>query len=213
MAIKISIGLAAGFIALAPATAQSPVPSGACELHIWPGAGLGSVYSGLFHGGIVNGAVTGRDGYPAITVAPIDTANQVELLRRSGLRDQLHLSDYQTTVHDEALSSRVMRTSAVRIAPSSAPCYAEFIVDSVVFQQDIVDGSYLKILFRYRDFTTEPAPRRVFSTWTKTRLTLLPPTPTTDMAAAAAELRAAFTNDVALFASALAKPPKTKASH
>lgn len=213
MVFKVSIGLAAAFIACFPAAAQSSSSDGACELHIWPGAGLNSVYSGVFHGGIVNGAVTGRDGYPTLAVEPIDTANQVELLRSAALRDQLNLAKYQPIVHEEALSSRLMRTSVARIAPSSAPCYAEFIVDSVFFQQDIVDGSYLKILFRYRDFTTEPAPRRVFSTWTKTRLTLLPPTPTTDMVAAGAELRAAFTRDVALFASALAKPSKTKASH
>ncbi|MEG3174991.1 hypothetical protein U1872_02020 [Sphingomonas sp. RB3P16] len=142
--------------------------------------------------------------------APIDTANQVELLRSLALRDLLHLPDYQPIVHDEALPSRVMRTSISRIAPSSASCYAEFVVDSVFFQQDIVDGSYLKILFRYRDFTTDPTPRRVFSTWTKTKLTLLPPKPGTDMDAAAAELRAAFAHDVSLFAAALSKPPKAK---
>ena len=184
--------------------------AGSCELHVWPGSGLNSIYSGWFHGGIVNGAVTGRDGYPAIPAEPIDTANQVVLLKDSQPNIILQQQSSRVIFHDAALPSRTIRTATTRIDPSSAPCYAEFIVDDVFFQQDIVDGSFLKILFRYREFGTEAAPRKAFGTWVKTKLVLLPPKPGTDVEAAASELRSAFSNNVKLFAAALLKPAKKK---
>lgn len=188
------------------------MPIADCELHVWPGAGLNSVFSGWLHGGIVNGAVTGRDGYPSVPSEPISTQNQAELLAQAQPQMLLHRPEYRLVLHGDALPSRTIRTTATRIAPASSACYAELIVDSVVFQQDWVDGSFLKVLFRYRDFGTDPAPRRTFGAWVKTKLLLLPPKPGADMTAAAAELRAAFSKDIALFATALAKPPKDKTS-
>ncbi|WP_353205380.1 hypothetical protein, partial [Sphingomonas sp.] len=162
---------AAAVLSLAtPVSMQSNIastPSG-CELHVWPGSGLSSIYSGWFHGGIVNGAVTGRDGYPVVPSGPIGTANQVELLKSGQPNVVLGQADSRVVFHDTALPSRTIRTAATRIDPSTAPCYAEFIVDDVFFQQDIVDGSFLKILFRYREFGTDTAPRKVFGTWVKT---------------------------------------------
>ena len=201
--------------ALFSATPLKPVANAAdaairCELHVWPGSGLNSIYSGWFHGGIVNGAVTGRDGYPTVPTEPIDTANQVELLKAVQPNIALQQPDSRVIFHDAALPSRTIRSATTRIDPSIAPCYSELIVDDVFFQQDIVDGSFLKILFRYREFGTDAAPRKTFGTWVKTRLLLFPPTPATDMAAAAAELRSAFSNDVKLFAAALLKPAKNK---
>lgn len=159
---------------------------------------------------LLNGAVTGRDGYPTVPTEPIDTVNQVELLKAVKPNIALQQPDSRVIIHDAALPSRTIRSATTRIDPSIAPCYSELIVDDVFFQQDIVDGSFLKILFRYREFGTDAAPRKTFGTWVKTRLVLFPPTPATDMAAAAAELRSAFSNDVKLFAAALLKPAKNK---
>lgn len=196
---------------IAPVTcfAQSAPVTADCELHVWPGAGLNSIYNGWFHGGIVNGAVTGRDGYAAVPSEPINTRAQADLLAKAQLQDLLKQPGYRLVLHPEALPSRTIRSTATRIAPV-AGCYAELVVDTVVFQQDWVDGSFLKVLFRYRDFGSDSLPRRSFGAWVKTRLLLLPPKPDTDMAAAAAEVRAAFSNDIALFAAALLKPPKDK---
>ena len=177
---------------------------------MWPGSGLNSVYSGWFHGGIVNGAVNGRDGYPVIPSEPIDSANQVALLKKSDLSVVLKQPAARIIFHDAPLPSRTIRTTATRIEATAVPCYAEFIVDDVFFQQDLVDGSFLKILFRYRQFGADAAPEKVFGTWVKTRLRLLPPKPETDLTAAADELRSAFSNNIQLFGEALNKPAKTK---
>lgn len=194
-----------------PVDPQPPGPSAAtCELHVWPGSGLNSIYGGWFHGGIVDGAVTGRDGYPVVPTEPVSTPRQVELLTKARPQMLLRQPDDRLVVHTEALASRTIRTGTARIDSSRAPCYAELIVDDVFFQQDVVDGSFLKVLFRYREFGTDAAPRRTFGTWVKTRLALLPPKPETDPTAAAGELQAAFTHDVTLFAEALLKPPGNK---
>ncbi|WP_404369791.1 hypothetical protein AB5I39_00210 [Sphingomonas sp. MMS24-J45] len=203
---------AAALALVSPADTQTVDGGSAerCELHVWPGSGLSSIYSGWFHGGIVNGAVTGRDGYPTVPTEPIDTVNQVELLKAAKLNILIQQPNSRVIYHDVALPSRTIRTATTRIDPSTAPCYAEFIVDDVFFQQDIVNGSFLKVLFRYRAFGTGATPDKTFGTWVKTRLLLLPPKPDTDMAAAATEVRSAFSNNVKLFAAALLKPAKNK---
>lgn len=181
-----------------------------CELHVWPATGLNSVYSGWFHGGIVNGAVTGRDGYPEVPADPVDTAAQVSLLSAAHPQDALQRGSDRLIVHSTALSSREIRSATTRLEASTAPCYAELIVDDVFLQQDIVDGAYLKTLFRYRQFGIGALPERVFGTWVKTRLALFPPKSPADLPASQQEFKTAFTNNIALFAVALRKPPKPK---
>lgn len=89
------VGLAAATSLLfAPITdGTPPADETGCELHVWPGSGLNSIYSGWFHGGIVNGAVTGRDGYPVVPTEPIDTPDQVELLAKAAPQNLLGRPD------------------------------------------------------------------------------------------------------------------------
>lgn len=213
-------GLLAAAVAVAcvtgTAAAQQPDKAGAgppregCELHIWPSQGLRSVYHGWFRGAINDGAVTGRDGYPVVPADPVDTAQQVKLMHTLDVPTAIGLAGYKQVIHDTALDTRSIRTSTTRLTNSPSPCYAELIADDVFFQQDVVTGRYLKILFRYRDFGADPSPRRVFGTFVETELKVFPPTAPEQNAAALDELHAAFVGNFAKFAVALNKPPKTK---
>ena len=195
---------------VAPSPRTAPTPAIDCELHVWPGSDLGSIYYGWFHGGIVNGQVTGRKGYPLVPPKVIDTAEQVVLLRQARLQTLFNRPDYKLEVHTEALSSRTIRTSTTRIGPAEPTCYAELLVDDVFLQQDVIGGTYLKVLFRFRDFGAAATPQRTFSSWVQTQLTLFPPNKPEQLDAGISEVRAAYANDIALFAKAALKPPKQK---
>jgi hypothetical protein len=204
------IFIAAAMLA-APAAQDSAQPAGgACELHVWPGSGLGSVYHGWFHGGIVNGAVTGRDGYPQVPPNPIDTPAQRELLEAAQPQRLLQLDGHRLVMHDEALSSRVIRSTPGRIDPSASACYAELIVDDVMLQQDWVNGSFLRVSFRYRDFGAGQTPSRAFGTWVKAPLAGFSPKRPLDADKLPEEFRSAFARNISLFADALRKPAKKR---
>lgn len=189
----------------------TPESQAACELHVWPGSKLGSVYSGWVRGGIVNGAVTGREGYPRTPADAINTAEQAELLEQAELPALLKLDTYRVVMHPEALASSVIRRSPSRIAASDSPCYAELIVDDVMMQHDaFITGKFLKVLFRYREFGTDPAPTRTFGTWVQTRLVKFPPALPEEEEAALAEIKLAFAKNIVAFAAALRAPAKKR---
>ncbi|MBP7136596.1 MAG: hypothetical protein KBA57_09560 [Sphingomonadaceae bacterium] len=198
-------------------TAQDASPSSlpqACELHVWPSSGLRSIYHGWWHGGIVDGAVTQRDGYPPVPADPIDSRLQANLLSQLDLPGTLGLAQFKTVIHEEPLASREARSGSARLVASQTPCYAELIADDVFFQQDVVNGSSLKTLFRFRDFGDAQSPLRSFSTWARTPLKLFPPKTPADNEPSLTELQGAYRNNAVLFGGYLAKamlPPKGKA--
>ncbi len=182
----------------------------ACELHVWPSPGLRSTYYGWFHGGIVDGAVDGREGYPAVPADPIDSAAQAQLLGSLDLPALFHLPGHRLVVHTPTSPGGVTGAPNGRLAASASPCYAELITQDVFFQQDVITGRYLKTLFRFRDFEASTAPQRVFGTWTQTGLAAFPSQREEDAVAAEAELRQAFQANVTAFAAYLLKPRKSK---
>ena len=206
--------LSAGICASAANAQETNAPAAGCELHIWPSGPLNSVYSGWFHGGIVNGAVTGRDGYPEVPADPLGSASQVSLLAGAQPHALIGRNSYRLVVHDAPLTSRAIRTMPGRLTSTDIPCYAELIVDDVFLQQDVFHGSFLKSSLRYRDFGdgTAPAatPTRVFGTWVKTELKLFPPKQGANLTAASDELKNAYVQNLTLFAAALNKPAKAK---
>ena len=71
--------------ALAQVSPPLPEAQGAgseCEFHVWPGSNLRSVYSGWLHGGIVDGAVNGREGYNPLPPDPLPPGKQLNELRQ-----------------------------------------------------------------------------------------------------------------------------------
>lgn len=185
------------------AAVDAPAPASGCELHVWPSSGLRSVYHGWFHGGIVDGAVKGRDGYPEVPADPLDTAQQLDMIRAAALQDVLLRSDYAVVVHDTPQSTVTIRQNPGRLSPSTSACYAELILEDVFFQQDVVNGGSLKTLIRFRDFGAADRFTRQFGTWTKTQLLAFPPKEPAMNAEALAEIRGAFRSNLFQFAGAL----------
>lgn len=211
MSVTIFAAVMLGVIGVQEAADSPASKSETCELHVWPGSKLGSVYSGWVRGGIVNGAVTGRDGYPRTPADAINTGEQAELLAAAELPRLLKLETYRMVMHPEALSSSVIRRTPTRIGDSSAPCYAELIVDDVMIQHDaFVSGKFLKVLFRYREFGPDAAPTRTFGTWVQTRLVKFPPKLPEEEEEALAEIRLAFAKNITAFSAALHTPPKKR---
>jgi len=175
---------------------------------------LHSIYHGWWHGGIVDGAVNQRDGYPSVPANPINSGVEVSLLSQLDLPTALGLSRFKTVIHDEPLASRDARSGSARLVASQSSCYAELIADDVFFQEDVVNGSSLKTLFRFRDFGDAQSPQYSFSTWARTPLKLFPPKTPTENEPSIKELQNAYRNNVTLFGRYLARsviPPKGKA--
>ena len=211
---RAALGVAIFIFASAAASAQVPdggtPPQQVCELHVWPSSGLRSVYYGWFHGGIVDGAVNGRDGYQPIPKDPVPTQLQVEKLSGMDLAKLLQLPGYRAIVHRESLDSQKIRSTKGRLTESTAACYAELVGDDVFFQQDVFSGSYLKSLIRFRSFGAGEAPARTLTTWTETKLTSFPPKQDSQNEAALAELHRAYVSNIQTFAGFLNKPAKNK---
>lgn len=191
---------------------QAPLPI-LCELHVWPGSDLRSTYHGWFHGGIVDGAVQGREGYRKLPDKPLPTKRQVEILRSLPLAELTGLRGHQVVLHDYALDSRTLRRNHGRLAPDTPQCYAELAIDDVFFQEDAFDGRFLKILFRFRAFNGGDVPARSFGTYIQEKLTLFPPKAAEeDATAAIKELGTAYVAVVRKFGVALISPPKSRKS-
>lgn len=174
-----------------------------CELHVWPGDALKSIFYGWVRGGAVDGAIKGRKGYPALPPSPLDTSRQLELLKTSSPNETIGRPSYVVIFHQEALPSRVIRSSTARIIASDSPCYAELIVDDVMVNQGVFSGSRLTSLFRFRDFANDATPQRTFGTLVKTEMKLFPPEQESGLAVGLAELSDAYVQNVRLFGKAL----------
>ncbi|KPL69632.1 hypothetical protein SZ64_16940 [Erythrobacter sp. SG61-1L] len=181
-----------------------------CELHAWPANSLRSTYHGWFHGGITDGAVQGRDGYRKLPPDPLSTAEQAARLRASPLAEILSLKGYKLIVHDDVLTSAQIRKAKGPHVPDAPPCYAELVTDDIFFQQDFVDGRFLKALFRFRQFDGSDTPTRSFGAYSQRRLKLFPPKEEAEQEASFRELADQYSEALGEFGKALNPPPKRK---
>ncbi len=191
----------------APATALT---TSACELHVWPADAVRSTYSGWFHGGIVDGAVTGRDGYKRLPESILTPEGQLRTLGEIDLPAALGLPGYAVVLHDQPLPSRAIRAATGRLLPGSSPCYAELVTDDVFFQEHILDGRHLKAIFRFRQFAEGDTPTRTFGSFMQEPLKAFPPKEPEQLDAALEEFRLAYGQAVRGFGEALNRPPKKK---
>lgn len=189
---------------------QEPLPI-LCELHVWPTDAVRSTHSGWFRGGIVDGAVQGREGYTKLPDSILTPEAQVRTLGELDLPALMQLPGYTVVLHDERLPSRVIRATPGRLVPGTpAACYAELVTDDVFFQQDIVDGRFLKAIFRFRQFDGSDVPSRTFGTYVQYRVTQFPPQEPEQLDAALEEFRLAYGQAVREFGEALNRPAKKK---
>lgn len=202
----------------APSSVESAaidVGQSGCSLHVWPGSNLRSTYWGWAHGAIVDGAVTGRDGYRKLPAGPLDTDRQRETLSRTDVAKALGLTGYQTIIHDGALDSRTLRTTpgswlaATTGTPPSA-CQAELAIDDVFYQEDIVSGRYLKVIYRFKRFGEGDGGARSFGQIMAVKLSVFPPAPGTDPTPALDELGSALVRSLDDFGASLHTPIKKR---
>jgi len=193
-----------------PADTDQPTTVAACELHVWPAGAVRSTYNGWFHGGIVDGAIQGRDGYRKLPESILSAQDQVDILRGLDVAAILQLQGYAVVVHDQPLPSRVIRTTAGRLMSASPPCYAELVTDDVFFQDDVFAGQYFKAIFRFRQFDGSDASTRSFGTYVQHKLERFPPQEPEQLDAALEEIRLAYGKTVNGFGEALNRPPKKK---
>ncbi len=208
-----------------PRTAvQLPRPTatgGSCELHVWPSEGLSLIrqnardnlntaYLGLFGSNPMTRA--NKDNTPVQTTAavasrPLSPASQAALLATASLPDLLGVAGYRTVLHDGPLDTRTLRTVKTRYAASASPCYADLVVDDVVYSREYARGRNLKSFLRFRQFgdSTDAAPVRTFATWVQTKLRIFSIEPPINDASALAELDAAYRGNLTLFSQLLAK--------
>ncbi len=181
-----------------------------CELHVWPAGAVRSTYNGWFHGGIVDGAIQGRDGYRKLPESILSTEAQADILRGLDLAAILQLQNYAVVVHDYPLPSRVIRATTGRLLPASPPCYAELVTDDVFFQDDVFAGQHLKTIFRFRQFDGGDVSTRSFGTYQQHKLEQFPPKEPEQLDVALEEFRLAYGKTVNGFGEALNRPPKKK---
>lgn len=195
-----------------PSAAQSDgAPAGAapaknsCELHVWPTAGVNSMFYGWTHGSTVNAAAKGRKGYPAVPNDPLPPARQIELLQALPLEQLLERPAGQVIYHPQPLDRMAARRPG-RHTDSIATCYGELIVGDIFYEEAVFSSRSLRTLFDYRAFNGEPgaAPTR-FMTWAEQPLTLFPPKTDGDMSAALAEIGQVFGGEFRDFAQARLK--------
>lgn len=207
-----------------PALAQDD--GAPCELHIWPAVELRFSDQGMwdnFKSGLQGGILGELDKperrmersdremeqLPAAPQELMAVADQVALLKALPDAAGLGLPAHRLIVHDTALSSRDIRNTKGRHASASATCYADLVLDSLVFSNEWGNGQNLKSFYRFRDFGTGDAPIRSFGAWVDTRLAIEPEDLPEKFDSAEAEMHAAFTNNIALFSAALAKNANT----
>lgn len=182
-----------------------------CELHVWPGSALRSTYYGWFHGGIVDGAVQGREGYRRLPEEPLSTQRQFAVMQASDLPALLGLPGFKTVFHAHALDSAKLRTTPGRYTAEGGPCHAELAIDDVFYQEDVFSGRFLKVIIRFKRFEGGAMPSRTFGSIIQEKLTQFPPTrPDDDPRPALDELSSAFASGLRDFGKALNASPRKK---
>lgn len=179
-------------------------------MHVWPSDGLHSAYWGNFHSGTVDGAVTGRAGYPAISADLLDTADQARLLRQVDGHRVLGRDGYTIVVHDTPLATTGIALAPAAYTPTHSACYAELIVQRVSFEQNAMTGSQLGLLLSLREFGPDGGVSRSFMSSVHQHLpkmTHRSSAPVT-VPEAEAEMHDAFQAGIDEFAAAYQRPPR-----
>lgn len=180
-----------------PVMSEAPAPTASCELHVWPGRGFHSVYYGWAHGGTIDGGAKGRKGYPQIPDEPLSPAVQLRELAKLDIAGILGLTGTRVVLHEQPLTSTAIRSTPGRQLSESPPCYSELMIDDIVFQNNVINGKWLNVIFRFRQFDgSGPAPVRSYGTYVLQRAKLFPPDVDTDPQPALDELTGTYAQSV-----------------
>lgn len=203
------VALAAVFAAIPQSKAQTAVFSG-CELHVWPANNFHSTYYGWVHGGTVDGGLKRRDGYQPLSHALLSTQRQVEELGKLPIGQWLGIPDYRTIVHESPLGAQVIRETRTRYASGGAACYAELVVVDVVLQENVLAGTALNVIYRFRRFDGGEGPVQIFGSYVLQPIKARPIVADPIAANDDRTLVNAFNMTVEKFGRALQQPPRRR---
>ena len=179
---------------------EAPAAAASCELHVWPGRGFHTVYYGWAHGGTIDGAAKGRKGYPPIPDEPLSPAVQLRELAKLDIAGILGFTETRVVLHEQPLTSTAIRSTPGRQLSDSPPCYSELMIDDIVFQNNVISGKWLNVIFRFRQFDgSGSAPVRSYGTYVLQGAKLFPPAVDTDPQPALDELIRTYAQAVSEF--------------
>lgn len=202
-------GLAAPVLAQVSAEAPGAESKAACELHVWPARGFHAVYYGWVHGGTVDGALKGRDGYDPVPANALEAPVQSRILSGLKLDELTGLPGHRVVLHDGPLTTTAIRSTEGRHVSDSPPCYAELMVEDIVFQNNAIRGKWLNVIFRFRQFDGAHA-KRTFGNFVLERLNVFPPKNEAEQRPGLEEIEQAYRSAVLGFGKALTAKPRKK---
>lgn len=220
MVIRLSTSVVAVCMISVPATGLAQVTSvspsstasaedGVCELHVWTSTDYVAEQHGLLEGfgavgAIVDMAINKR---PARSVGGqmaqyLDGDAELAELRKVDLATILKRPGLRVFLEPGALSwkeTKSLKKNSSRRASSTAQCYAEIIISSIVYSKAALFRGNLYVNIAYRDFTGRTLPTFVLG-FGKTALEKFPARADDQADAARAEIRDAFKAAVAAYA-------------
>jgi hypothetical protein len=232
--LKYALGLAAAALAATSAmaqTAEAPVaaapaepappaaeasasaaPPPACELHVWPAARVSAVTQGVGAGFGLVGALIDSAAHAdqnkrdtAFITGTLDAHAQAQVLRDLDLPARLHLPPSQVIIHDEGID--VQRDDPRRLSDSTARCYAEFVVRSLSYFQNVAYKAQMRTFLEVRRFDG-PTMSYDFRDSRHEKLKVKLPKEGEDTGPATDALITAFRGDVTYFTDKLARKYK-----
>lgn len=203
------IGWAIPVAAQAPFVAGSIADSAACALHVWPAGPIDAVTQGDLWNHTVNQAFDpARGGVARPDVLAVDS--QRALLAEIGLADLLGLGGAQLVIHVDQPPRVSAITGRAPLAAVETECHVELIVARIFYDRAPLAGRSLKSLITIRQFRPDGQIVASYTTWGETALIRFPPKPGDDLAAADAELVAAYLANLRQVATLAAIAPDRK---
>ncbi|MEH3122507.1 MAG: hypothetical protein PGN16_11095 [Sphingomonas phyllosphaerae] len=201
--------------------AQERQNAAECELHIWPSLEIDGVHMGALglFGAIgaaadASGRKSERASIADLMLQGLPADAQIEELERADVASALGLTGYRI-IAEPAVPSKAsakadpalrQRREAIRaglktrnrLTSSAAPCYAELIGDRIFYVKTPLVSGTLNAGWTFRDFgRAASAKPSISSGEVKNSLKAFPPKTPDDLAAAQADLRAAYRADFA----------------
>jgi len=146
--------------ATAPVATTAPAPAApapACELHVWPAARVSAMTQGVGAGFGLVGALIDISAHAdqnkrdtAFITGTLDAHAQTQVLRELDLPAKLHLPPSQVIFHEQGID--INRDNPQRLSDSTAQCYAEFVVRSLAFFQNVVYPGQIRTFLEVRRF-------------------------------------------------------------
>jgi hypothetical protein len=188
----------AALAAACPVAAQEPAAAPSCELHFWGSEeALTSTYSGV--AGPIGAALAGpRPQSGEGLSGDLSPAAQAEALRRLDLAGLLKMPGVRLIEEPRPLVAKA-GSAGPRLTASTAPCYAELVVDMIGYSSHITAGRKFGARFILRRFPGGARIARVDKGGINVGLKIYPARKPENHSAGLVELSAAFGRTAARF--------------